>query len=111
MGGHLTTTAAISGAVAGGMQALVAAPAENVRLLLEGGTYHSWSHAWKEVFRGTPSTHRTSKAQQINEIRQVRSWMKDVGDMAGRGWDGWGWGCAKDICGVHCVYCLFLVLT
>ena len=25
--------------------------------------------------------------------------MRDVGDMAGRGWDGWGFGFIKDVCG------------
>lgn len=76
---------------------MVAAPAENVRLVLEGGTSgQSWSHAWKEVFRGTASA---SRHDTIEDVRQVRNWMKEVGEMAGRGWDGWGWGCAKDICG------------
>lgn len=105
IGHHPTMTAAISGAAAGGCQALVAAPAENVRLVLEGGSValggtHSWSHVWKEVFRGTADPKLDgSKKQNINDIRQVRLWMKEVGDMAGRGWEGWGWGCAKDICG------------
>src|ERR1700736_75595 len=53
IGSHSTTMAALSGATAGGVQALVAAPAENVRLVLEGGSGASWSAAWKEVFRGT----------------------------------------------------------
>ncbi|KAF8919345.1 hypothetical protein CPB85DRAFT_1278680 [Mucidula mucida] len=95
IGHHPTATAALSGAFAGGAQALVAAPAENARLLLEGGTvYHSWSHAWKET---------------MEEARQVRSWMKDVGDMAGRGWDGWGWGLAKDMCGFAVFFSIFEV--
>jgi len=97
-------TAALSGAVAGGAQALVAAPAENIRLVLEGGTGHGWSYAWKEVFRGTVPPSSSSKQQNIQEIRQVREWMKEVGYMAGRGWDGWGWGCAKDICGENRCY-------
>jgi hypothetical protein len=90
---------AISGAVAGGMQAIAAAPAENVRLVLEGGSGHAWSHAWKEVFQGTVSIPHSSRQQNLQDIRQIRKWMKDVGDMAGRGWDGWGWGVAKDTCG------------
>jgi hypothetical protein len=98
---HPITIAAISGAVAGGAQAIVAAPAENVRLAIEGGTAGGrWSHAWKEVFRGTAINHPTEK-KGLREIRQVRSWMAEVRDMAGRGWNGWGWGFAKDVCGEH----------
>lgn len=109
-GRHPIFTAALSGAIAGGAQALVAAPAENVRLSLEGGTvYHSWSHAWKEVFRGTASRQSDSPQQNKEDIRQVRRWMKDVGDMAGRGWDGWGWGCSKDICGIVFVASIVVV--
>jgi hypothetical protein len=93
------SSAALSGAVAGGAQALLSAPAENVRLVLEGGRGHNWSHAWKEVFRKTAPSSSISKHQSIQEIRQVRHWIKDVGYMAGRGWNGWGWGCAKDITG------------
>jgi hypothetical protein len=101
LGQHPTTMAAMSGAFAGAAQALVAAPAENVRLLLEGGTvYKSWSHAWKEVFRGTVPLSDSEGVATRNNARQVRTWMKEVGEMAGRGWDGWGWGCAKDVCGV-----------
>jgi hypothetical protein len=100
LGANPTLMAALSGAIAGAVQALVAAPAENVRLVLEGGFGgHSWSHAWKEVFRGTTVPLSVSNKQNIEEIRQVRSWVKEVGEMAGRGWDGWGWGCAKDVCG------------
>jgi len=92
--------AAISGATAGGAQAVVAAPAENVRLAIEGGSVKGgWSHAWKEVFRGTSQSMSHIKQDQLQEIRQVRNWMKDVREMAGRGWDGWGWGLAKDVCG------------
>lgn len=92
--------AAMSGAAAGGTQALVAAPAENVRLLLEGGSRTTgWSHAWKEVFRGTTSDPALSRREQLSEARQVRDWMREVGDMAGRGWDGWKWGVAKDTFG------------
>jgi hypothetical protein len=92
-------TAALSGAVAGGAQALIAAPAENLRRVMEGGKGHGWSHAWKEVFRGTVPPPSASRQQNIREIRQVREWIKEVGYMAGRGWDGWGWGFAKDVCG------------
>jgi len=87
----------LSGGTAGGLQALVAAPAENVRLVLEGGSGAGWSGAWKEVFRGTMPI--SSTTTQRENVRQVRDWMTEVRGMAGRGWDGWGWGCAKDICG------------
>jgi hypothetical protein len=90
--------AAISGAVAGGAQAIVAAPAENVRLAIERGAGGGWSHAWKEVLRGTAPNQPTGSAS-LRELRQVRSWMLDVRNMAGRGWNGWGWGLAKDVCG------------
>lgn len=92
--------AALSGAAAGGMQAVFAAPAENMRFLLEGGSPVNWSHAWKEVFRGTQNTDASkSLKSELHEARQVRQWMKEVGEMAGRGWNGWGWGFGKDICG------------
>ncbi|KZT11292.1 uncharacterized protein LAESUDRAFT_720506 [Laetiporus sulphureus 93-53] len=101
--------AAISGASAGGMQALVAAPAENVRLAFEGGSTSAqgWSHAWKEVFRGTQKRLTTSGSNKVHEARQVRDWMREVGEMAGRGWDGWGWGFAKDICGFSVFFSIF----
>jgi hypothetical protein len=98
LGARPITIAAISGAVAGGAQAVVAAPAENVRLAIERGTGRDWSHAWKEVLRGTAPIQSTGSAG-LGELRQVRSWMMDVRDMAGRGWNGWGWGLAKDVCG------------
>lgn len=103
LGEHITSplgVAALSGGVAGGAQALVAAPAENVRFIFEGGTPATgWSIAWKEVFRGTDDHTTKPKADRIHEAREVRQWMREVGEMAGRGWNGWGWGCAKDICG------------
>jgi hypothetical protein len=99
LGHHPTITAALSGSIAGAAQAVVAAPVENVRLLIEGGgVSHSWSHAWKEVFRQAIPV-SPSHPPKIQEIRQVRSWMKEVGEMAGRGWDGWGWGMMKDAFG------------
>lgn len=91
----------ISGAVAGGAQAVVAAPAENVRLVLEGGGTHAgWSSAWKDVFLGSRSNVNISKSESLREARQVRLWMKDVGEMAGRGWNGFSWGLLKDSCGM-----------
>ncbi|KAG8217388.1 hypothetical protein J3R82DRAFT_5487 [Butyriboletus roseoflavus] len=107
LGVHSMFTAALSGAAAGGMQAIVAAPVDNVRLVIEGGTREGWSHAWKEVFLGTQPIHTTSRSDQIRDIRQVRLWMKDVGEMAGRGWAGWGWGCGKDICGFAAFFTVF----
>lgn len=100
LGAHSIFTVALSGAAAGSMQALVAAPVENMRFVIEGGTGKGWSHAWKEVFRGTQPIHVASRSDQIRDIRQVRLWMKDVSEMAGRGWAGWGWGCGKDVCGM-----------
>ena len=97
---HPTVIAAISGALAGGAQAIVAAPAENVRLAIERGTGRGWSHAWKEVLRGTASNQPIGSTG-LRELREFRSWMLDVRDMAGRGWNGWGWGLAKDVCGEH----------
>lgn len=40
-----------------------------------------------------------SRAEELDEARKVRDWMRDVRDMAGRGWDGWGFGFIKDVCG------------
>lgn len=92
--------AAISGALAGGAQAVIAAPAENIRFVLEGTpTATGWSDAWKEVFRGRNNVSKMSKKEQLQEAREVRDWMREVGDMAGRGWVGWKWGVAKDFCG------------
>ncbi|KAI9446427.1 hypothetical protein H4582DRAFT_1905626 [Lactarius indigo] len=106
---HPIATAAISGAIAGGAQAIVAAPAENARLAIEGGTAGGgWSHAWKEVLRGTVQNQSTEK-KSLREIRQVRGWMMEVRDMAGRGWNGWGWGLAKDVCGFSVFFTIFEV--
>ena len=99
---HPTALAALSGACAGGAQALLAAPAENMRFALEGTSPATgWSDAWKEVFLKTEPTTPMASSEQLREARQVRDWMREVGEMAGRGWEGWGWGCAKDICGTH----------
>ena len=106
---HLTHPLAISlvsGAVAGGAQAVVAAPAENVRLLLEGGSYSGWSSAWKDVFRDSEGQVKLSKAESLHQARQVRQWMSEVSDMAGRGWNGLYWGMAKDSTGERKHACL-----
>ncbi|KAJ7074272.1 hypothetical protein C8F01DRAFT_1099903 [Mycena amicta] len=106
---HPIAHAACAGAIAGGAQALVSAPAENVRLLIEGGTsQNSWSHAWKEVFRGT-ATKSSSRHEAIEEARQLRRWMNEVGQMAGRGWDGLGYTLGKDIIGFAAFFAIFEV--
>ena len=93
---------ALSGALAGSAQALAAAPAENARFILEGTSVSTgWSDAWQEVFRGRVDATYTSSKDRTREARQVRDWMREVGDMAGRGWNGWKWGIAKDCCGTR----------
>lgn len=96
---HPTLVSTLAGAVAGGTQALVAAPAENVRLAIERSTHSGWTSAWKSVFLDTQAGQTLSKPQQLREARQLVNWMKEVTDMAGRGWNGWKWGMAKDMCG------------
>ncbi|KAH7929798.1 hypothetical protein BV22DRAFT_1029198 [Leucogyrophana mollusca] len=105
IGAHPICVAALSGAAAGGVQALSAAPAENVRLMIEGGS--GWSTAWKEVFRVTRPSSTSNVQDEMRDIRQVRQWMREVSSMAGRGWDGWGWGCAKDVCGFAAFFAIF----
>lgn len=100
MKNHPILGAAVSGVVAGGAQALVAAPAENVRLAIERGTTgQSWTQAWRTMIRNSPQPSRESRNSQLREVRELRRWAREVGEMAGRGWNGWGWGCAKDMCG------------
>ncbi|KAG9318330.1 hypothetical protein JVU11DRAFT_416 [Chiua virens] len=91
----------------GGVQAVAAAPVENIRVIIEGGKGKGWSHAWKDVFLGTQPTHITKRSDQIKDIRQLRFWMKDVSEMAGRGWAGWGWGFGKDVCGFTAFFTVF----
>ncbi|KAJ7724084.1 hypothetical protein DFH07DRAFT_946424 [Mycena maculata] len=109
IGSHPTAMATLAGALAGGAQALVSAPADNVRLLVEGGSSNrnSWSHAWKEVFRGTPHPPSSSRHETIEEIRKVRNWMREVGDMAGRGWSGLGYTFGKDLTGFAVFFAIF----
>ncbi|KAJ7197159.1 hypothetical protein GGX14DRAFT_552434 [Mycena pura] len=105
---HPVSNAAISGAVAGGSQALVSAPVENVRFLVQGGTSGSlWSNAWKEVFRGTTGVRSASRHETIEEARKVRSWMREVGGMAGRGWDGLAYTFGKDVMGFAAFFTIF----
>lgn len=97
LGPHPTAIAALSGAAAGAAQACAAAPVENVRMIVEGGSAQAgWSCAWREVFlQSEPISAKEGKAK----AKEVREWVKEIRDMAGRGWDGWGWGLAKDACG------------
>lgn len=125
---HPIVVAAAAGAVAGATQALAAAPAENVRLVLEGAegagpvkallggqAPHShasagWTHAWKEVFRGRDPIVQVHSRE---EVRAVAQWMREVRGMAGRGWDGWAWGVGKDSAGATVIRCpvFFFVLS
>ncbi|KAF8509667.1 hypothetical protein BU17DRAFT_56002, partial [Hysterangium stoloniferum] len=95
---------AISGSCVGSVQVLAAAPAENVRIVLEGGkTQGSWSVAWKEVFAGTEPlvSEPLQPTQHHEEAREVREWVREVRGMAGRGWQGLGFGIAKDSFGIY----------
>ncbi|KDR81477.1 hypothetical protein GALMADRAFT_59260 [Galerina marginata CBS 339.88] len=109
LGSHTLSKAAISGAIAGACQAVAAAPAENVRILLEHGLGgHSWSCAWKEVFRKksvlSPSE---NVSRRIQDVRNLRGWLHEVGGMAGRCWSGWRWGCGKDTVGFAAFFLIF----
>jgi hypothetical protein len=143
---HPILMAASSGAFAGACQSLMAAPAENVRIVLEAATnlgqaaqpvdttegntsktkgkgkakakasaidpvkeilskpttvqsHHAgWGHAWKRVFQGDEPLARASTR---DEVRQLQRWAQEIKGMAGRGWDGWAWGCGKDMFGEH----------
>lgn len=94
---HAVLNVMISGALAGACQAFAAAPAENARILLEHGFGgHSWSCAWKEIFQtGNSGNNHTTR----RDLRQIRGWFHEVGHMAGRGWNGWGYGLGKDTLG------------
>ncbi|KAG8745113.1 hypothetical protein FRC10_008724 [Ceratobasidium sp. 414] len=109
-----TAASAVAGATAGAVHAVAGAPAENVRLLLEGGTtgpqtsIKGWRQAWKDVFIDSSQPNiRQSKITSRREAREIREWMREVGDMAGRGWEGWGWSCAKDVCGFALFFAVF----
>lgn len=120
--------AAISGAGAGAIQAVAGAPAENVRLLMERGAFNTetsvsgWRHAWKAVFVDTSdqSLNRNGVPvrMKLSDAREAKIFVSELREMAGRGmfilndhyscsvdhfhisgWNGWGWGLAKDVCG------------
>lgn len=90
---YVSGIAAVSGAISGAAQAVAGAPAENVRLLMERGAFNretsvsGWREAWKEVFRGSARLNgaNTTDARSLHEIREIRNWMHEVRDMAGRG--------------------------
>ncbi|KAG8895337.1 hypothetical protein FRB99_000630 [Tulasnella sp. 403] len=115
----------MSGAVAGTIHAIAGAPADNVRLLLEGGSHRldfhgtgsGWRQAWLEVFRkvdhvGPPHIEHGQVVSSIGslktrrEAREFRAWMKEVKGMA-RGWDGMWWGCGKDALGFAIFFAVF----
>lgn len=68
-----------------------------MRLLMEQGVFHpeksvsGWRHAWKEVFRGTqgpdvsPPIRKEDRIRSMREIRELRGWVHEVQEMAGRG--------------------------
>ncbi|QRV74757.1 mitochondrial carrier protein [Ceratobasidium sp. AG-Ba] len=109
-----TAASALAGATAGAVQSIAGAPAENVRLIMEGGVAGSrsstkgWRQAWKEVFVDVNHPHiRQNRPSSRREAREIREWMKEVGEVAGRGWEGWGWSCAKDVCGFALFFAVF----
>lgn len=67
--------------------------------MIEGATggSGSWSAAWRTVFQGniTPDDPKIDRMA----ARDAMEWVKEVRGMAGRGWDGYRWTIAKDICG------------
>ncbi|KAF8717827.1 hypothetical protein RHS02_09318, partial [Rhizoctonia solani] len=114
---HLNSTiaSAIAGATAGAVQSIAGAPAENVRLYIEGDTtgkqtsVQGWRQAWKDVFRDSDQSgmERDRKALR-REARATRNWAREVAGMSmGRGWEGWGWSCAKDTLGFALFFATF----
>jgi len=98
-----TLVSALSGGVAGGAQAMLAAPAENVRAILEGGSAQgNWKTVWQEVFKGTEK-----EVMKTKEAREIQAWMHEVRGMMGRGWEGWRIGVAKDVLGFASFFALF----
>ena len=89
--------AASSGAIAGACQSIAAAPAENVRIVLENAGHMShatsdavkelmakpgpdvkhsgWMHAWRQVFQGDEPL---AKVQTREEIKELSKWAAEV---------------------------------
>lgn len=90
-----SVVAAVSGASAGAIQAIAGAPAENVRLLMENGTFHAqtsvsgWRHAWKEVFvdANQPAAlkDKLPVRMRLSDAREARLFANELREMAGRG--------------------------
>ncbi|CAE6524938.1 unnamed protein product [Rhizoctonia solani] len=99
-----TAASAIAGATAGAVQSIAGAPAENVRLYLEGDvtgkqtSAQGWRQAWKEVFVDSSQAEAAKDRKTLRrEARATRQWMREVAGMSmSRGWEGWRWNCAKD---------------
>ncbi|KAH7103925.1 hypothetical protein BKA62DRAFT_695047 [Auriculariales sp. MPI-PUGE-AT-0066] len=93
-------TAGAAGSLAGTAQALAAAPAENVRILLE-----------ESVFRASESVVRETSDSSLsrNKVRELLPWVREIRDMAGTGWEGWRWTVAKDACGFAAFFMIFEV--
>ncbi|KAJ1307415.1 hypothetical protein OPQ81_001517 [Rhizoctonia solani] len=82
-----TAASAIAGATAGAVQSIVGAPAENIQ--------------------ADPKEQETQKAFR-REARATREWMREVSSMSmSRGWEGWGWSCAKDTLGFALFFATF----
>ncbi|KAF8317443.1 hypothetical protein DL93DRAFT_571776 [Clavulina sp. PMI_390] len=112
-----TLIAAVSGAGAGAIQALAGAPAENVRILMERGSFNhdtsvsGWRHAWREVFVD-PANLADARAykpvrMRLSDMREAKLVANELREMAGRGWNGWGWGLAKDVFGYGLFFAIF----
>ncbi|CAE6475177.1 unnamed protein product [Rhizoctonia solani] len=110
-----TAASAIAGAAAGAVQSIVGAPAENVRLYLEGDmtgkqtSVQGWRQAWKEVFLDADRSEGGKDRKTLRrEARATREWMREVADMSmTRGWEGWRWSCAKDTLGFALFFATF----
>ncbi|KAH7341886.1 mitochondrial carrier domain-containing protein [Rhizoctonia solani] len=110
-----TAASAIAGAAAGAIQSIAGAPAENVRLYLEGDvtgkqtSAQGWRQAWKEVFVDSSRSERIEDRKSLRqEARATRQWMREVAGMSmSRGWEGWRWNCAKDTLGFALFFATF----
>lgn len=99
-----TAASALAGATAGAVQSIAGAPAENVRLYLEGDmtgkqtSVQGWRQAWKEVFVDSGRSQEVSDRKALRrEARATREWMREVADMSvTRGWEGWRKWCRSD---------------